>query len=199
MRLVLVRHGETDWNRQGRTQGHIDIELNETGRRQAACAGALLSGQAFGEVWVSDLARARQTWEIVATQVTTQRVVVDPRLRERAFGEWEGRPYQSNMIEFAETGARAGTHAAHVRPPGGESLADVEARLRPLLDAWKEAKPIDRLVIGHGACLGVLLSALLGGPVTMARAFRFENGAATEIRRRSTGEFALETYNLVGQ
>ena len=85
--LLLVRHGETDWNRDGRWQGQSDTPLNELGRRQARELAEQLDG--VDVVYSSDLARARETAEILAERAGVE-VRLDPRLRERGFGAWEG-------------------------------------------------------------------------------------------------------------
>ena len=87
--LLLARHGETDWNRDGRFQGHADPPLNERGRRQARAHAELLAGEPIEAVYSSDLLRAQETAQIVATQLGLE-VVVDPQLRERDVGEWSG-------------------------------------------------------------------------------------------------------------
>ena len=85
--LLLIRHGETDWNSAGRWQGHSDTPLNEEGRRQASALAELLDGADV--VYSSDLARAKETAEILAARLTLP-VRLDARLRERSFGSWEG-------------------------------------------------------------------------------------------------------------
>jgi broad specificity phosphatase PhoE len=87
--LLLARHGETDWNRDGRFQGHADPPLNERGRRQARALAELLAGEPIEAVYSSDLLRAQETAQIVAMQLGLD-VVVDPQLRERDVGEWSG-------------------------------------------------------------------------------------------------------------
>jgi broad specificity phosphatase PhoE len=88
--LLLVRHGETDWNAEGRLQGHTDRPLNDYGRRQAkALADRLAACDQVAAVYTSDLARARETAEIVAERLGLA-VVADPDLRERNWGNWEG-------------------------------------------------------------------------------------------------------------
>jgi broad specificity phosphatase PhoE len=87
--LLLVRHGETDWNRDGRWQGGSDTRLNDLGREQARALAERLDGS-IDVLYSSDLARARETAEIVAAKLGLE-VHVDPRLRERSFGSWEGR------------------------------------------------------------------------------------------------------------
>ncbi len=86
--LLLVRHGETDWNRDGRWQGGSDTSLNDVGREQARALADELDGN-ISTVYSSDLARARETAEIVVANIGLP-VQIDPRLRERGFGSWEG-------------------------------------------------------------------------------------------------------------
>jgi broad specificity phosphatase PhoE len=87
--LLLARHGETDWNRDGRFQGHADPPLNERGRRQAHALAELLADEPIDAIYSSDLLRAQETAQIVAT-LRGLDVVVDPQLRERDVGEWSG-------------------------------------------------------------------------------------------------------------
>src|SRR3954452_24611267 len=87
--LLLVRHGETDWNAEGRLQGHTDRPLNEYGRRQAKELAARLAGGHVDAIYASDLSRARETAEIVGERLGLT-VVIDPDLRETNWGTWEG-------------------------------------------------------------------------------------------------------------
>jgi 2,3-bisphosphoglycerate-dependent phosphoglycerate mutase len=87
--LLLVRHGETDWNAEGRLQGHTDRPLNEHGRRQARELAARLAGEQVDAIYASDLVRARETAEILGAQLGLP-VAVDPDLREKNWGNWEG-------------------------------------------------------------------------------------------------------------
>src|SRR5690242_8696605 len=87
--LLLVRHGETDWNAEGRLQGQTDRPLNEYGRRQARELAERLAGDGVVAIYASDLSRAKETAEIVGGRLGLP-VVVDPDLRERNWGTWEG-------------------------------------------------------------------------------------------------------------
>jgi broad specificity phosphatase PhoE len=87
--LLLARHGETDWNRERRWQGHADTELNDVGRAQARALAGELAAQPPDAVYTSDLSRARETAQIVAAELGLP-VVVDPRLREVDVGSWSG-------------------------------------------------------------------------------------------------------------
>src|SRR3569623_193897 len=87
--LLLVRHGETDWNAEGRLQGHTDRPLNDHGRRQAKEVAERLAGEGADAIYASDLLRAKETAEIVGERRGVP-VVVDADLREKNWGNWEG-------------------------------------------------------------------------------------------------------------
>jgi probable phosphoglycerate mutase len=89
-RILLARHGETAWNALGRLQGHTDIPLNETGRAQARALADGVAAAGIAAVVTSDLARARETGEIVAAALGLAAPVIEPGLRERRFGVFEG-------------------------------------------------------------------------------------------------------------
>ncbi|MDR0561071.1 MAG: histidine phosphatase family protein [Spirochaetaceae bacterium] len=90
MKIAVVRHGETDWNRLGKMQGQEDIPLNETGKRQAADAADRLSGSLWTAIVSSPLARARQTGEIIARKLGIQTILADPGFTERHLGRISG-------------------------------------------------------------------------------------------------------------
>ena len=115
--LLLVHHGETDWNRDGRWQGGSDTRLNDLGREQARALADELDGN-IDVVYSSDLARARETADIVAAKLQLE-VRVDPRLRERSFGENEGR--RSSEVTD-ELGSSTAWRTADERHPGGDGL-----------------------------------------------------------------------------
>jgi broad specificity phosphatase PhoE len=98
--LLLVRHGETDWNAEGKLQGHTDRPLNEYGRRQAQALADKLAGESIDAVYASDLSRARETAEILGEKLGLT-VAVDPDLREKNWGNWEGLTSDERLhIEF---------------------------------------------------------------------------------------------------
>jgi broad specificity phosphatase PhoE len=151
--LLLVRHGETDWNRDGRWQGHSDTQLNDVGREQAKRLAAQLEG--VDVVYSSDLARARETAELVACALGLQ-VHPDARLRERSFGAWEGKTGPEIEAEFG---------AAHARwlagdGPGAddaEAFGDFAARVQSFLeDVLARHADATVLVVAHGGSLRVI-------------------------------------------
>ena len=150
--LVLVRHGETDWNRDRRVQGHSDIPLNDTGRAQAKELAKQLSGEHLAAVFASDLARARETAEIATAGTDLDvRELVD--LRERHFGTWEGLTDDDIRARFPES--RTG-------PWGdGETVDEMSARVVAALRAIAvEHVGVTVLVTTHGGPIRAVLRAV---------------------------------------
>lgn len=156
--LLLVRHGETDWNRDGRWQGHSDTHLNDVGREQAAALAAELDG--VDVIYSSDLARARETAEIVAERVDLQ-VHVDERLRERSFGAWEGKTGPEIESEFAAAHAewRAGGPGADDAEPFAAFAERVESFLADVLERHPDETV---LVVAHGGTIRVMHASAKG-------------------------------------
>jgi broad specificity phosphatase PhoE len=152
--LLLVRHGETDWNRDGRWQGHSDTQLNDAGREQAhRVAGELGDVDA---IYSSDLARARETADIIAAQLGGLEVNVDQRLRERSFGAWEGRTAPEIEADFAEQLARwrAGNGAGADDAEPFDAFGD---RVRDFLEDLLAKHPgATVLVVAHGGSIRVI-------------------------------------------
>jgi uncharacterized phosphatase len=141
--LVLVRHGQTDWNLEGRIQGSSDIELNETGRRQAREAGRMLSGERWDAVYASPLARARETAEIIGQAIGAADVSLDPALRERHYGAAEGLTGRQTEERYAG------------RVPGREEVLE---RVHPALVRIAQERPGQSiLLVTHGGVIGTLV------------------------------------------
>ena len=144
--LLLARHGETDWNAVGRLQGHTDTPLNDFGRRQAAKLAESLAGDGIAAIYSSDLSRARETAEIVAVRVGLP-VNVEPDLREKNWGSWEGlTPAERDAVEYV-----------------GESTAAHRDRTLQALLAIAERHPGERvLVVTHGGSVRRVQAAVSG-------------------------------------
>lgn len=171
--LTLVRHGETDWNRDRRIQGATDIPLNDTGRAQAREAAAALSGDI---VVASDLSRARETAEIIADGLGLPSPRLYAGLRERAYGEAEG-------VEAAEFIRRWGDwHSAEI--PGAEPWPVLRARgLSALSAVVRDARVATApaaasvIVVTHGALIRELIRHATGGELPPIGE-RLPNGSA---------------------
>jgi broad specificity phosphatase PhoE len=143
--ILLARHGETDWNREGRWQGWADPSLNGTGHDQARELAATLAGTHFDAVYSSDLRRALETAEILASPHDLP-VVTDPGLREIDVGPWSGLT-RAEITERFPLGNR----------PGGETREEHSARVLASVERIARAHPAGRiLIVAHGGCLRAL-------------------------------------------
>ncbi len=157
LELWLIRHGETDWNREGRVQGRSDNALNDRGRAQARALGARLAVTAFDRVYASDLSRAVETARLVFPGRAHE---LDARLREVAGGVLEGK----TAAEMSEGELRVrelrGAGRMDVRPEGGESYQDVLVRVRD----WLGELPGQGRVacVTHGGVIHTVLKVAFG-------------------------------------
>lgn len=144
--IYYIRHGETDWNAQGRLQGVQDVPLNELGRGQSAGAGRILAdlfardrrSEASLEFVASPLGRARQTMELVRAvlRLPPNEYAIDDRLREIGYGEWEGSTLAQAQEEDPDVFARRQVEKWTVSPPGGENYVSVQARMSGTISWW---------------------------------------------------------------
>lgn len=165
--LLLVRHGETDWNRDHRWQGHSDPPLNERGREQARDLAKTL--EAADVIYASDLARARETAEILADRLALP-LRLDARLRERNFGAWEG--LTSTQIEEQQGESflrwRSGDgHGADDAEPYAEFFARVSSFVEEIADRHP-GKTV--LVVAHGGSVRAVLALAEGVDFVSAHA-----------------------------
>ena len=165
--IYLLRHGQTDWNLQGRWQGHADIPLNAVGLEQAVRLAQTLSACGLQAIYASDLQRARQTAEALA-QVTGLSVVVDARLREVNQGEWQGLP-MAEIRQRYRRGYQDLKDPTLFAPPGGESLRQLCDRLLSSIQEIAIHHPDQRVaVVSHGFAVAVLLAHFQELPLMQA-------------------------------
>ncbi|MFT3900488.1 MAG: histidine phosphatase family protein [Gordonia sp. (in: high G+C Gram-positive bacteria)] len=171
-RLLLWRHGETDYNAASRMQGQLDTDLSERGRRQAAAAAAALAERDPLLIRSSDLRRAAETADRLA-ELTDLDVARDPRLRETNLGQWQGLTH-TEVDAIAPGARRVWRDDATWAPPEGESRVDVAARITPVvhdllaeLPEWGtgERPEAPVVLVAHGGCIAALTASLLGLPV----------------------------------
>jgi probable phosphoglycerate mutase len=198
-RLLLVRHGRTAWNAEGRAQGHADVGLDDLGRAQSELMAATVAELEPALLVTSDLRRARETAAFLEkeTGLTAQE---DPRLREYDLGARTG-------LTLAEFGERMGADVdawwdvhAHIEVPGAESSQEVHDRIVPAL-----AEILDRLgpdqtgvVVLHGAALRIGLAGLLGWPIEAANGLEaMRNCAWATLVEDGASRLRLSAYNTV--
>ncbi len=162
--FVMMRHGESQWNQENRFTGFTDVDLNDKGVAEAKSAGAAVKGIKFDKVYTSTLKRAYHTAEIVM-KVAGQNppVVKHDDLRERDYGDLTGLNKDETREKFGAEQVQIWRRSYDINPPGGESLKDVVARVKPyyeqhILPDLKAGKNI--LLAAHGNTLRAMLIVL---------------------------------------
>jgi alpha-ribazole phosphatase len=185
--LLLVRHGETDWNASRRYQGQLDIPLNAAGREQAAVLARRLGACPIRAIYTSTLARAHQTAEAIASAHGLD-VHLEPRLRELSYGDWQGLSYQQIGELDPEGLDRWNQDRVNRTPPGGESLGSMASRVEDLIREIRDTYADGTVaLVSHGGTIRVIVCVLLGHPVGAYWQFEVDNTAIAEIEWRDLG------------
>ena len=199
-RLLMVRHGETPWNLEGRIQGHTDVPLSEKGRAQAASLARRIARFQVHAAYASDLTRTMHTAEsaLAGREVAPSPV---PELREFSYGRWEGMTHWEVEREDPAAYADMMTRRPDFVPPGGESLHQVRARVCGFASGLRAAMFSGDpggfrghslagprggggsvvLVVGHGGSLRALLVCLLGLPVSVVWSLWLDTASLTIV------------------
>lgn len=180
--LVVIRHGETDLNKVGSFQGHIDVPLNARGRSQAARLAQRLAGERFDIIYSSDLLRAQQTAQPIAERLS---MTVNPvgGLREQYFGELEGLSLQTVQTRFPDVWQTWLGHRADYAVPGGESVRQFSARtLATVYDLARRHDGQRLLVIAHGGVLDMLYRQAQAQPLDGPRLCAIPNTGVNRLR-----------------
>jgi probable phosphoglycerate mutase len=198
MNILLVRHGETTWNREGRYQGRTDIPLSETGQAQVQRLGERLRNVPIAAAIASPLSRAKTTAEAVLAGRTLA-LELDPGLLEISHGAWEGKLASEVERDHAEMFGVWRTAPGRDAPagPGAESLGDVEARAWPVLEKLCARLGADDtgLIAAHDAVNRVLLCRVLGLPLQQVWKFRQAPATLNVLSGRSLTELQVVRLN----
>lgn len=186
LRLLLVRHGETDWNAGRRIQGQLNVPLNAQGHRQAKQLACYLKGEPIAAIYASDLLRAWETARYVA-QATSVPVTREPRLREIHFGEWQGLTFEEAQRRDPEAAARWLADPVRCRPPGGETFAELAARVADCLEEICDRPDGTVLVVSHGGTIRAALCTSLEYPLRQNWRFEVYNTSVSELVWRDRG------------
>jgi broad specificity phosphatase PhoE len=174
-RLCLVRHGQTDWNLEGRYQGQSDNPINETGKSQARGLADRLKSYPFSALYSSDLERAKETAQIISSVIPLS-ITYDSRLREINQGEWEGQFVDDIRARYAALWQQRSLDPASLRPPGGETIGEVAKRVYASLDDISRLHPVaSPLVVTHGLVIASVICKGHGIPLGKAYGFIPEN------------------------
>ena len=180
-RIIAVRHGETAWNVDTRIQGHIDIPLNDTGQWQARQLGRALARQPIAAIYASDLQRAYATAQAVA-DATGAPLVAEAGLRERSFGNFQGRTFAQIEAELPEQALRWRKRDPDYAPEGGESLNVLRERIQATAHRLAAQHPGALVVlVAHGGVLDVLYRLATGQALQAPRTWLLTNAAINRL------------------
>jgi broad specificity phosphatase PhoE len=181
--IYYIRHGETEWNAEGKLQGVQDIPLNDLGRRQATEAGIILAdlfardGRSESSLAfiASPLGRARSTMELVrgSLRLPPHDYAIDARLREIGYGQWEGSTLAEMQAADPDLFGRRQAEKWTVAPPGGESYVEVQTRVAD----WYRQLTADTVAVAHGGTARALMVALGIETPSSAADLTIEQGA----------------------
>jgi alpha-ribazole phosphatase len=184
-RLLIVRHGQTDWNIDGRFQGQTDIPLNQTGVEQAQSISRRLASESPDAIYASDLQRAWETAKIIHKSLLPERacpLIAEPRLREMCFGEWEGLTYAEIKMRQPRLLQRWESDLEHNSPPNGETLLELVKRVQEAHESILTAHPnASVMLVAHGGPLQMLISQALGVPPGRFWQFHLYNASFSEL------------------
>ncbi len=195
MKLILVRHGESEWNRELRIQGQTNSELTGTGIMQARAVANVLAKEPLHAIYSSDLTRAIATAEIIAAPHGLN-LQLDPRLREMSFGGLEGLTWQEVRDDHPDvkTALQTGAHDFKM-PGGGESRDDLVARALAAMDDIAVRYPDQTIcVVSHGGLISWFTRHVLGIPRSVPSRLRPDNCAIHRFELYEIG-WHLRTFN----
>ncbi len=191
-RVLAIRHGETTWNVDTRIQGQLDVGLNDTGRWQASRLGAALAEEPITTIYASDLGRAFETAQHVG-RATGAPVVADVGLRERHFGEFQGKTFAEIEAALPEQARLWRTRDPSFAPAGGESLLQLRERVVATAERLAAQHPGELIVlVGHGGVMDVLYRAATRLDIQAPRTWALGNAAINRLL------WTPEGFSLVG-
>lgn len=160
--IFFIRHGETEWNKKLIYQGQTDIDLNETGYKQARLLSERLTEREIDRFYTSDLKRASNTASIIA-EPHNKKLIKEENLREISFGDWEGMNFTEIQEKEAEKYNEWRKDPISVSPPNGENFLDFQKRVISIINKIKDLHTGERIaIVAHGGTIRVYLAHILG-------------------------------------
>lgn len=190
-RVVLIRPGETDWNKLGRWQGQVAVPLNEHGIAQAERLAQFVRPIGLSAIYSSDLRRAKDTAEILG-KTSSLTPVYDARLRERSMGEWQGLTLAEIMVWYPEDYAQVQKDPNGFQVPSGESRKQVGERVRLAFEEIIKEGGDTIGIISHTTAIRTLLAALV--PESNPYNLHFRNMSVTTIMQEN-GKWSISQFD----
>ncbi|NQW93053.1 MAG: histidine phosphatase family protein [Polaromonas sp.] len=191
-RIIAIRHGETTWNVDTRIQGHLDIPLSANGRWQAERLAEALRDEPITAIYASDLTRAWETAQYVG-RATGVELTKEIGLRERDFGDFEGKTFAEIELLLPEQSLRWRKRDPHFYPAGGESLVALRTRVMEAAERLAAQHPGEQIaLVGHGGVMDVLYRAATRLDIQAPRTWALGNAAINRLM------WTPEGFTLVG-
>ena len=191
-RIIAIRHGETDWNVDTRIQGHLDIPLSAAGRWQVERLAEALRDEPITAIYASDLARAWETAQCVG-QAQNLEIIKEVGLRERHFGDFEGKTFAEIEAALPEQSLRWRKRDPEFAPNGGETLTTMRARVLEATSRLAALHPGEQIaLVGHGGVMDVLYRAATRLDIQAPRTWALGNAAINRLL------WTPEGFTLVG-
>jgi phosphoserine phosphatase len=192
MRIYLIRHGETDWNKMRRFQGRGDLPLNETGRKQVGALASALKDIPLTAIYTSPLTRALETARRIKVFHPSTPIFEDNGLVEMDLGEFDGMKARDWARQYPDFRKAWNENPASVRIPGGESLKSVQDRAKKTLERITGIHPPDTtiLISSHNFVNLTLLCDIMNIPLNRFRDLRQENAAFNVIHKKGERFYA---------
>lgn len=181
-KLVLVRHGETEWNKTSRYQGVKDIELNKRGKNQAQMLYEYLKDEKFDAIYSSTLKRAYHTVKDIAEHQNKD-VITIADLMEIDFGEWEGLTFSEIEEQYPELAKKWAKNPMCCKPPEGEHIKEVEKRVGNTIDRLVDENSDKKILVAtHGGIVRIVIAYLLELPLSRIFSIEVDNVSITRIK-----------------
>jgi len=196
MRIYLVRHGETEWNRIQRFQGRSDLPLNQEGKKQVRALALALKNKPLMAIYTSPLLRALETARLIKVFHPSTPIFEEKGLIEMDLGEFDGMKVQDWAEQYPDIRKLWNENPASVKMPGGESLKEVQARAKETLERITRIYPTDTTILmsSHNFVNLTILCDLLKIPLHRFRELRQENAAFNVICKKGN-RFYVELVN----
>jgi broad specificity phosphatase PhoE len=187
LRVYVIRHGRTVWNKSGRLQGHTDVELSDEGRAQSRKAAETLANVTFEAAWSSDLARCSETAEIILGSRAVPLQKTDA-FREEDYGEWAGRTYAEIARTWPEQCKEREADRVNARPEGGETLGEMQVRVMAKMDEIAATHSRGNvLLVTHGGPAFVMFSKVMAPRGRLMGNFTVQNCAINIVAHTRFG------------
>lgn len=181
MNIYLLRHGETEENKNKYYYGKLNVELNETGKLQAEKAGEMLKGIKFDSIYISERKRTRET-ALLALGNKQHKFMEDSRINEINFGEFEGKNYKEIQEKYPLEYEEWNNNWQQFAPPGGESYQTFYLRVESFIKDLLEIDNENILIVTHGGVVRSIYCYVLGGNLDFYWKFASRNGDISLIR-----------------